>query len=120
MYATETLTWSHARPLAKAPKVQAKGILPGEIHYRIGKVHYELKEYSKAIESFQEAIKSRVRELETVPLSHSYLGSIHEEQRDLGKAKDHYLKVLEYKGNLLSSQLESARKSIKKIESESK
>jgi len=88
------------------------GLMPGEVHYRIGRTYYRLREYSKALEAFELAVRSKVSEAETVPLSHYYMALINEEQGDKQQAVGHYRLVLKYSGpeEVLKDELQVARK----------
>ncbi|HUV12906.1 MAG TPA: tetratricopeptide repeat protein [Acidobacteriota bacterium] len=92
--------------------MEPRGLMPGEVHYRIGRTYYRLREYSKAREAFETAIHSKVSEVETVPLSHYYMALINEEQGDKQQAVEHYRLVLKYSGpeEVLKDELEVARK----------
>jgi len=98
--------------LEKIDVVGKLGLMPGEVHHRIGKTYYGLREYSKALEAFDAAIHSKVSEAETVPLSHYYIACISEEQGDKQQAIEHFRLVLKYTGpeEVLEDELKEARK----------
>ncbi len=95
--------------------MEPRGLMPGEVHYRIGRTYYRLREYSKALEAFDTAIHSKVSEVETVPLSHYYMALINEEQGDKQQAVEHYRLVLKYSGpeEVLKDELKVARKKVR-------
>jgi tetratricopeptide (TPR) repeat protein len=92
--------------------MEKRGLMRGEVHYRIGRTYYGLREYSKALEAFESAINSKVSEAETVPLSHYYIARINEEQGDKQQALEHFRLVLKYSGPevVLKDELKVARK----------
>lgn len=83
--------------LADLPR-KAPGLLPGEIHYRIGRTHFQLNDYSLALEAFEKTLSSSRGEQETLPLAHYHIARIYEQRGERSRAETHYRQVLSYSG----------------------
>ncbi len=101
--------------LLKDLPAKARGIDPGEIHFRIGKNYMELKDFHSALDQFDKALHSSRGDRETEPLTYYNMALAYEKLGDRKQARECYQHAAAYSGpvELIEKEMDRAGKKAK-------